>query len=217
MFFTPQTFSRGYFILLHNLFHRALHEGGVQWEPGVKHFQQFPKIVYFPQQIKLQEMISMCDWEMIYKKNMVMLIRSTANPSYCPSTILPIRPTATSDLRQLQVGWAYLFAHPTYSAAYFVMPRSRVEIINCSCRTPLNFVGQMVTFCRSDGHFSQVGWALCVGRMHQYALFNMPIRPKVHRTLAVITKCLKVGWAVEGMGVGPKIHHPIGLLLHLQL
>ena len=32
---------------------------------------------------------------------MVMLIRSTAHPSYCPSALLPIRPTATSDLRQL--------------------------------------------------------------------------------------------------------------------
>ena len=31
----------------------------------------------------------------------VMLIRSTAHPSYCPSALLPIRPTATSDLRQL--------------------------------------------------------------------------------------------------------------------
>ena len=31
----------------------------------------------------------------------VMLIRSTAHPSYCPSAILPIRPTATSDIRQL--------------------------------------------------------------------------------------------------------------------
>ena len=30
---------------------------------------------------------------------------------------------------------------------------------------PLNFVGQMGTFCRSDGHFSWVGWALFVGRM----------------------------------------------------
>ena len=30
-----------------------------------------------------------------------MLIRSTAHLSYCPSAILPIRPTATSDLRQL--------------------------------------------------------------------------------------------------------------------
>ena len=29
----------------------------------------------------------------------VMLIRSTAHPSYCPSALLPIRPTATSDLR----------------------------------------------------------------------------------------------------------------------
>ena len=124
-----------------------------------KHFQQFPKIVYFPQQIKLQEMISMCDWEMIYKKNMVMLIRSTAHPSYCPSTILPIRPTATSDLRQLQVGWANLLAHPTYSAA-FVICHSAVgyEIINCSSRTSTQF-------CRSDGHFSQVGWAFFVGRM----------------------------------------------------
>ena len=27
-------------------------------------------------------------------------------------------------------------------------------------------------------------------------------------TTAVKTTCLKVGWAVEGMGVGPKIHHP---------
>ena len=31
----------------------------------------------------------------------VMLIRSTAHPSYCPSALLPIRPTATSDLRQM--------------------------------------------------------------------------------------------------------------------
>ena len=30
------------------------------------------------------------------------------HPSYCPSAIVPIRPTAKSDLRQLLVGWAYL-------------------------------------------------------------------------------------------------------------
>ena len=36
-----------------------------------------------------------------YSYHAVMLIRSTAHPSYCPSAILHIRPTATSDLRQL--------------------------------------------------------------------------------------------------------------------
>ena len=36
-----------------------------------------------------------------HKRLKVMLIRSTAHPSYCPSALLPIRPTATSDLRQL--------------------------------------------------------------------------------------------------------------------
>ena len=45
------------------------------------------------------------------------LLGGNFDPLYCPSAILPIRPTATSDLRQLQVGWAYLLAHPTYSAA----------------------------------------------------------------------------------------------------
>ena len=34
-------------------------------------------------------------------KKSVMLICSTAYPSYCPSALLPIRPTATSDIRQL--------------------------------------------------------------------------------------------------------------------
>ena len=34
-------------------------------------------------------------------KLVAMLIRSTAHPSYCPSALLSIRPTATSDLRQL--------------------------------------------------------------------------------------------------------------------
>jgi len=42
-------------------------------------------------------------WDTLYVNviSRVMLIRSTAHPSYCPSAILPIRPTATSDLRQL--------------------------------------------------------------------------------------------------------------------
>ena len=33
----------------------------------------------------------------------VMLIRSTAHPSYCPFAILPIRHTATSDLRRVPI------------------------------------------------------------------------------------------------------------------
>ena len=46
--------------------------------------------------------------------------------------------------------------------------------------------------------------------MHRYAVFNVPIRPTacIGPTTAVKTTCSQVGWAVEGMGVGPKIHHP---------
>ena len=45
--------------------------------------------------------IIMTDWVIHVLNVTVMLIRSTAHPSYCTSAILPIRPTATSDLRQL--------------------------------------------------------------------------------------------------------------------
>ena len=133
-------------------------------------------------------------------KIMVMLIGSTAHPSYCCRSdghiFLPIRP-----IQQL----------------LSCLQRSRVEIINCSCRTANQF-------CRSDGHFLQVGWAFFVGRMgifrrsdghfSQVGCTNMLFLtcPSdllcIGPTTAVKTTCWQVGWAVEGMGIGPKINHP---------
>ena len=129
-----------------------------------------------------------------------MWIRSTAHQSYCPSTILHIRPTATSDLQQI------------FSRLYYI-ERSEVELLICRSdghslvgrmgalfvgRMGAFFVGRMGTFrrsnghslqvgqalfegrmgtfCMSDGHFLQVGWAFFVGRMGtQFKLFSTKV------------------------------------------
>ena len=64
------------------------------------------KIITYNIVILVRSVIKLLDRNFLFIKKVlafldlksVMLIRSTAHPSYCPSAILPIWPTATSDL-----------------------------------------------------------------------------------------------------------------------
>ena len=120
-----------------------------------------------------------------------MLIRSTAHPSYCPFAILLIRPTATSDLRQLFI---------------FVLLEGQVRL--------RQFLGRALRLGRARGPGAaarsrsssckttcqQVGWA--VGRMG--------VGPKIHHqrfrvAMVSLPRCpgTRLGWAVILAHAGP--------------
>ena len=106
---------------------------------------------------------------------------------------VPIRPTKSahltykkcpSDLRKMPIR-PTKSAHPTYEKCPSDLRKRPIRPTNLSKRQ------------------------LKVGRMHQYNVFNLPIRPTVHRTYHSCKNHVFVGrmGSIEGMGVGPKIHH----------
>ena len=105
----------------------------------------------------------------------VMLIRSTAHPSYCPSALLPIRPTATSDLRQLFI---FVLFEGQVRLRQFLGRALRLGWArgpSAAARTPARGPGAAArspsSSCKTT--CQQVGWA--VGRMG--------VGPKIHHPL----------------------------------
>ena len=94
-------------------------------------------------------------------QTLVMLIRSTAHPSYCPSAILHIRPTATSDLRQLFI---FVLFNGQVRLRQFLGRALRLV----RARGPANAARSPSSSCKTT--CQQVGWA--VGRMG--------VGPKMH-------------------------------------
>ena len=134
-----------------------------------------------------------------------MLIRSTAHPSYCPSAKLHIRPTATSDLRQLFnfvlfEGQVRLCQVKTISGASAAARtgqraerRGQDRLVGRALRPEVQY-SSCKTTCQ------QVGWA--VGRMG--------VGPKIHHRenginsfecwkseTANLRQCLKIGIGYE--------------------
>ena len=89
-----------------------------------------------------------------------MPILPMAHPLYCPSDLLQ----HLTDNSCRSDGHIFL-PIPPIQQLLSCLQGSRVEIINCSCRTATQFCRSDGHFLQSYGHFSQVGWVFFVGRM----------------------------------------------------